>query len=815
MLRLKDRCHVRKTVIVGLFCLGSLLYLCLLARVNIQNFKGLFARQSRTHLVSLARAQARHIEMSFERFEHQIEAAALHVMNPQAEVPVKIDILTQKFSLPVEAFYVCDAQGGILEQFAGDASKAVAGGSIADIISRNPIGGRSVRLDGSDTGRLWVTAAVENPQGVQGYAAAAIRWDDLLTSLRIPGVTSKEGFVFSDPQLRRKPENMPFAEDILAKTAKGSEGAAVLDSTNIQAESGGSNLLVGYCPAVLHHESWPVAVVADDAQLQAAVKAHAEGIFVAMICLFLLLLVIYGSFYMSERRRVILEQQTQLSSTTAELHMVAAEKRRVTEQYKHELSALRQILNTLPFGIYWKDENGQMQGQNPALGALLEQSDDPAEAMEVINDKALDHEVRTKGVPLMHVPLSLRKLGQEQKLLVSRIPLRGANGRITGTLSCQVPASCFKNLRCGSICGFLDDECLADLWAVPMLLLGSDRRILHANPAFMEWSGLSHEQISSTPCDKLLELSGSALTEMARVDASGQWMPLTVIGRTMQAYVQPLAIGHRDATLLLLAEKASASSAATGGQSSEAAGGLQDCTGQTAKPEILIVDDIEENRILLEMLLKKEGCTVTCCAGGPEAVSLCRQRRFDLVLMDIQMPEMDGFEALRHIRLHELNFSTPVIAMTASEKPEDEIAAIECGFDDYLSKPVSQKTVRQKTWRAIQKVKQASDAAEGRQITSFLDGDPDYGKAIETFVQNLPGRLDEMKDALAGRDFRSLAFKVHALKGVGGFAGFSVYTEKARHMEEAIRQQQIDDIARQLDELMDMCLRTRLKSDCS
>jgi response regulator RpfG family c-di-GMP phosphodiesterase len=179
------------------------------------------------------------------------------------------------------------------------------------------------------------------------------------------------------------------------------------------------------------------------------------------------------------------------------------------------------------------------------------------------------------------------------------------------------------------------------------------------------------------------------------------------------------------------------------------------------------------------------------------------------------MPDMDGFETLRQIRGVELNFATPVIAMTASERREDELAAIECGFDDYLSKPVNQKMVRQKIWRALQKIKQASDAVEGRDIVSFLDGNPDYGKAIETFVQNLPGRLDEMKEAFASRDFRSLAFKVHALKGVGGFAGFSIYTEKARQMEDAIRQQQLDDIACQLDELMDMCLRTRLKSERS
>lgn len=816
MVSLKDRCRFKKTLIIGLFCLGALVYLCMLARVNIQNFKGSFVRQSRAHLVNLARAQARHIEVSFNYLQQQVEMTALHVLD---EKGTSRKALEQNFGLPVEGFCLCDSHGKIVD-YSGGETAGIPAQAFVDALGREPVHqGGAVRLDDSDTDRIWVIAAVEKGD-FQGYAGAAMRWNDLLGTLRIAGVTNNNSFVLADPDLRRTPEGMPHASEILARTVRGFEGTAVLGRASVEEEAFEGNLLAGCSPAFLHNECWPVLVVADDTQLQAAVKAHAEGIFVAMICLFLVLLVIYGSYYLSERRRLILEQQTQLSSTTTELHMVAAEKRRITDQFRHELSFLRQVLNAIPFGLYWKDENGQLQGQNPALGTLLEQSDDPAGAMRAINDQALDHEVLVKGVPLMHVPQTLNKMGEDQTVLVSRIPLRGPNGRVTGILSCQLPASCFKNLHSGCVCDLLDNECVADTWALPMLLVGSDRRILYANPAFVQWSGLSHEQIYATPSDRLLELTGSALTEIARADAAGKWMPMTVKRKAVQVFVQPVAIGHRDATLMMLADMRL--DAAANGCDSAAADGVHaehkmrpNDAAQDSRPDILVVDDIEENRILLDMLLKKEGCRITGCSGGKEAVKLCRKKRFDLILMDIQMPDMDGFEALRRIRLNELNFSTPVIAMTASEKREDEIVAIECGFDDYLSKPVNQKIVRQKTWRALQKVKQANDAVAGRDIVSFLDGDPDYGKAIETFVQNLPGRLDEMKEALASRDFRSLAFKVHALKGVGGFAGFSVYTEKAKEMEEAIRQQQMDDIARQLDELMDMCLRTRLRSDCS
>jgi len=824
MVSLKDRCRFKKTLVLGLFCLGALIYLCMLARVNILNFKGSFVRQSRAHLVSLARAQARHIETVFERLDSRIEQGACRFLNNRESTLDPIDLLVQEIGLPIEAFVVCDAQGDLIAGQGESAAGASLTSAFLDTLRFKPIQqGAAVRLDRSDPERVWVISTVHDGNAFTGYAAAVFRWDDLLQDLRIAGVTSESSLLFADPEQRRSASaRVPSADGILARAARGFEGTAELGAAPADVPSFEGNLVAGYCPAFLFNESWPVAVIADDAQLQASVKAHAEGIFVAMICLFLVLLVICGSFYLSERGRLILEQQTQLSSTTTELHMVAAEKRRLTEQFKHELSFLRQVLNALPFGLYWKDENGQILGQNPALGALLEQSDDPSEAMNAINDQALDHEVRVKGVPLMHVPQTLHTAGgQAQQILVSRIPLRGPNGRITGTLNCQLPADCFKNLHSGCVCDFLDDECIADMWTVPMLLVGSDQQVLYANPAFAAWSGIAHEQIHSASFDTLLDLAGPSLTRIARADAAGEWMPLTVSGKAMQAFIQPLSIGHRDATLVLLADLGGAalrpaSEQSSAGQTRSAqANGAQMAVSEKDRPDILVVDDVEENRILLEMLLDKEGCIVKGCSCGQDAVNLCRQKRFDLVLMDIQMPGMDGFETLRQIRLIELNFATPVIAMTASERREDETVAIECGFDDYLSKPINQKIVRQKIWRALQKVKQAHDAGAGRDIISFLDGNPDYGKAIETFVQNLPGRLDEMKEAFACRDFQALAFKVHALKGVGGFAGFSIYTEKARQMEDAIRQQQMDDIARQLDELMDMCLRTRLKSDCS
>jgi CheY-like chemotaxis protein len=233
--------------------------------------------------------------------------------------------------------------------------------------------------------------------------------------------------------------------------------------------------------------------------------------------------------------------------------------------------------------------------------------------------------------------------------------------------------------------------------------------------------------------------------------------------------------------------------------------------GQAAR--ILVVDDIPENRMLLEVILSKLGYAPIQCSGGLIAVELCRQEKFDLILMDIQMPDMNGLEAAKQIRTDSLNAAIPIIAMTASDRKDDEMTALGSGCDDYMTKPINRKLLEQKIWRNLAKMRQIREAELGHEIVSFLDGDPDYHKTIETFVGNLPSRIEEMRRALEAHNLKELAFKVHALKGLGGFAGFSVYTEKAARIEDSLRHQDVDKIQQQIDEMIQMCVRTTIKSN--
>lgn len=103
---------------------------------------------------------------------------------------------------------------------------------------------------------------------------------------------------------------------------------------------------------------------------------------------------------------------------------------------------------------------------------------------------------------------------------------------------------------------------------------------------------------------------------------------------------------------------------------------------------VLVVDDSRVNQLVLRTLLLRRGFQVVTAARGDEAVRMATEQQFDLILMDVQMPEMDGLEATRRIRGFERQSRhTPVVAVTACE-PCSRDQCLSAGMDDYLTKPV-------------------------------------------------------------------------------------------------------------------------------
>ena len=107
--------------------------------------------------------------------------------------------------------------------------------------------------------------------------------------------------------------------------------------------------------------------------------------------------------------------------------------------------------------------------------------------------------------------------------------------------------------------------------------------------------------------------------------------------------------------------------------------------------EILVAEDHPVNQLLIRRLLEKGGCRVSVAGDGREALDLVKARTFDVVLMDVQMPEMGGLESTRKIREHQgpLGLHVPIIALTAHAHESDRAMCLAAGMDDYLAKPVN------------------------------------------------------------------------------------------------------------------------------
>jgi len=197
---------------------------------------------------------------------------------------------------------------------------------------------------------------------------------------------------------------------------------------------------------------------------------------------------------------------------------------------------------------------------------------------------------------------------------------------------------------------------------------------------------------------------------------------------------------------------------------------------------ILLAEDNPINQIYAQELLEMDGHQVAVAHTGRRALEVLRRRRFDIILMDIQMPEMDGLEATRAIRQDktgDFDPQIPIVALTAHALKGDRETFLRAGMNEYLSKPVSPESLAAALSRAMgrqattaQKVAPAApmpaDAGslEWSELLTKARGNTGFlMKLFAAFVAEQPVNLESMREALALADFDQLAFMAHSLKG--------------------------------------------------
>ena len=229
---------------------------------------------------------------------------------------------------------------------------------------------------------------------------------------------------------------------------------------------------------------------------------------------------------------------------------------------------------------------------------------------------------------------------------------------------------------------------------------------------------------------------------------------------------------------------------------------------------VLVVEDDVLNQTIVCGMLRHAGYGASIAADGAGALAAVARERFDLILMDWQMPDMDGLEVTRRLRAGAAGAAgttVPIVALTANAFAEDRGACLAAGMNDFLTKPVLAGTLTATVGRWIGKGASAGsvlnpddrvacpaltpagpavfDPAVLAELPMVADGSqPDYAeKVLAMFARNALAALDAIEAALATRDGKTLQRKVHSLKSSAGQVGALALAEEARCQEHALR----------------------------
>jgi PAS domain S-box-containing protein len=240
-------------------------------------------------------------------------------------------------------------------------------------------------------------------------------------------------------------------------------------------------------------------------------------------------------------------------------------------------------------------------------------------------------------------------------------------------------------------------------------------------------------------------------------------------------------------------------------------------TEVTPKLRILVAEDNLINQKVAQALLIQMGHKVDITINGQEALKALESTSYDLVFMDVQMPEMDGLEATRRIREKTSsvrNHVIPIIAMTASAMKGDREICLEAGMNDYITKPINPKIVEQALERWAKphlgdeddKLKSDSDNVEvifdRSKLLERVGGDEGIcTEILNTFLIDFPSRMEGMEDAYNRGDMEVLRREAHTVKGASGNISATLLHEAAAKLETAVASGNRDRLLRDMDDV--------------
>jgi CheY-like chemotaxis protein/HPt (histidine-containing phosphotransfer) domain-containing protein len=202
---------------------------------------------------------------------------------------------------------------------------------------------------------------------------------------------------------------------------------------------------------------------------------------------------------------------------------------------------------------------------------------------------------------------------------------------------------------------------------------------------------------------------------------------------------------------------------------------------------VLVADDNLVNQQVAQRMLERLGCQVDVAANGDMAVAMCRDRQYDLILMDCQMPELDGYEATARIRAEEKDGRRmPVVALTANAMQGEREKCLAAGMDDFMSKPIRPQTLHETLQRWLRESDFVASSADGERDEMravqevFGDG---FGELVALFLQDSPNRIGSLRQAMQEQNQIAIGKVAHAMAGSCASIGASTLSNLCKSLE--------------------------------
>ena len=238
--------------------------------------------------------------------------------------------------------------------------------------------------------------------------------------------------------------------------------------------------------------------------------------------------------------------------------------------------------------------------------------------------------------------------------------------------------------------------------------------------------------------------------------------------------------------------------------------------------KVLVVEDIALNQLLMRTLLDDFGFECDIAGNGKIAIEKMESKKYDLILMDLQMPEMNGFEATEYIR-NQMKSKVPIIALTADVTTVDLAKCKAVGMDDYIAKPVDERLLYSKMVGFLKKTTVTTIEPDIRELAktikikctnlNYLNVRTKSNRVlmmemISLYLEQTPPLINDMKLSLSNKDWKSLHATVHKIIPSFSIMGISAdYENMARKVQEyASTQQQTDSISEMVLKLEEVCL---------